>query len=74
MQTSERNGQLIGAAQVSDEDQVMLITNKGMLVRTRVSEINVIGRNTQGVTVIKLKESEKLVSLAPISEEFIENA
>ena len=74
MQTSERNGQLIGAAQVSDEDQVMLITNKGMLVRTRVSEINVIGRNTQGVTVIKLKESEKLVSLAPISEEFIDNA
>ena len=74
MQTSERNGQLIGAAQVSDEDQVMLITNKGMLVRTKVSEINVIGRNTQGVTVIKLKESEKLVSLAPISEEFIDNA
>ena len=74
MQTSERNGQLIGAAQVSDEDQVMLITNRGMLVRTRVSEINVIGRNTQGVTVIKLKEGEKLVSLAPISEEFIDNA
>ncbi len=74
MQTSERNGQLIGAAQVSDEDQVMLITNKGMLVRTQVFEINVIGRNTQGVTVIKLKESEKLVSLAPISEEFIDNA
>ena len=74
MQISERNGQLIGAAQVSDEDQVMLITNKGMLVRTRVSEINVIGRNTQGVTVIKLKEGEKLVSLAPISEEFIDNA
>ncbi len=74
MQTSERNGQLIGAAQVSDEDQVMLITNKGMLVRTQVSEINVIGRNTQGVTVIRLKEGEKLVSLAPISEEFIDNA
>ena len=74
MQTSERNGQLIGAAQVSDEDQVMLITNKGMLVRSRVSEINVIGRNTQGVAVIRLKEGEKLVSLAPISEEFIDNA
>jgi len=73
MQTSERNGQLIGAAQVSDEDQVMLITNKGMLVRTKVSEINVIGRNTQGVTVIKLKEGEKLVNLAPISEEFIDD-
>ena len=72
MQTSERNGKLIGAAQVSDEDQVMLITNKGMLVRTKVSEINVIGRNTQGVTVIKLKEGENLISLAPVREEFID--
>ena len=72
MQISKRNGQLIGAAQVSNEDQVMLITNKGMLVRTKVSEINVIGRNTQGVTVIKLKDGENLISLAPISEEFIE--
>jgi len=72
MQTSERNGKLIGAAQVSDEDQVMLITNKGMLVRTKVAEINVIGRNTQGVTVIKLKEGENLISLAPVREEFID--
>ena len=71
MQTSERNGQLIGAAQVKDDNEVMLITNKGMLVRTRVSEINVIGRNTQGVTVIRLKEGEDLISFAPISEEFI---
>ena len=74
MQTSQRNGQLIGAAQVTDKDQVMLITNKGMLVRTKVSEINVIGRNTQGVTVIRLKEGETLISLAPISEEFIEES
>ena len=56
------------------KDQVMLITNKGMLVRTRVSEINVIGRNTQGVTVIRLKEGETLISLAPIGEEFIEES
>jgi len=71
MQISERNGQLIGAAQVTDEDELMLISDKGMLVRTRVSEVNVIGRNTQGVTVIRLKDSEKLISIAPISEEFI---
>ena len=71
MQTSDRNGLLIGAAQVTDEDEVMLISDKGMLVRTRVSEVNVIGRNTQGVTVIRLKEKEKLISIAPISEEFI---
>ena len=71
MQISERNGQLIGAAQVTDEDELMLISDKGMLVRTKVSEVNVIGRNTQGVTVIRLKGSEKLISIAPISEEFI---
>jgi len=71
MQISERNGQLIGAAQVTDDDEVMLISDKGMLVRTRVSEVNIIGRNTQGVTVIRLKDNEKLISIAPISEEFI---
>ena len=71
MQISERNGQLIGAAQVADDDEVMLISDKGMLVRTRVSEADVIGRNTQGVTVIRLKDNEKLISIAPISEEFI---
>ena len=70
MQTSDRNGMLIGAAQVSNDDEVMLITDKGMLVRTRVAEINIIGRNTQGVTVIRLKDKEKLISIAPISEEF----
>ena len=72
MQTSERNGQLIGASQVTDEDELMLITNKGMLVRTKVSEINVIGRNTQGVTVIRLKQDENLINIAPIREEFID--
>ena len=72
MQTSERNGQLIGASQVTDEDELMLITNKGMLVRTKVSEINVIGINTQGVTVIRLKEDENLINIAPIREEFID--
>ena len=71
MQTSDRNGNLIGAAQVKDDDEVMLISDKGMLVRTRVSEINIIGRNTQGVKVIRLKDGESLISLASISEEFM---
>ena len=64
MQTSERNGGLISAKQVSEMDEVILITNKGMLVRTKVSEISLIGRNTQGVRVIKLKEDEALNGLA----------
>ena len=64
MQLSERNGKLISANQVSEEDQVILISNKGTLVRTKVSEISVIGRNTQGVRVIKLKANEKLNGMA----------
>ena len=64
MQTSERNGSLISAKEVSEMDEVILITNKGMLVRTKVSEISLIGRNTQGVRVIKLKEDEALNGLA----------
>ena len=64
MQTSDRNGDLISAKEVSEMDEVILITNKGMLVRTKVSEISLIGRNTQGVRVIKLKEDEALNGLA----------
>ena len=64
MQTSERNGGLISAKEVREMDEVILITNKGMLVRTKVSEISLIGRNTQGVRVIKLKEDEALNGLA----------
>ena len=64
MQLSERNGKLISSNQVSEEDQVILISDKGTLVRTKVAEISVIGRNTQGVRVIKLKANEKLNGMA----------
>ncbi len=64
MQLSDRNGKLISAVQVVEEDEVILITDKGTLVRTKVSEISTFGRNTQGVIVIKLKENEKLNKLA----------
>ncbi len=64
MQISDRNGKLISAVQVVEEDEVILITDKGTLVRTKVSEISTFGRNTQGVRVIKLKENEKLNKLA----------
>lgn len=63
IQTSKRNGSVVGAALVSDQDQVMLITDGGTLVRTRVSEISVVGRNTQGVTVIRLSKGEKVVGI-----------
>jgi DNA gyrase subunit A len=54
--------------QVSGDDQIMLITNGGTLVRTNVSEVSVLGRNTQGVRLIRLTDEEKLVELAAIDE------
>jgi DNA gyrase subunit A len=68
MQASERNGAVVGAVQVYDSDEIMLISNKGTLVRTRVDEVSVQGRNTQGVRLIRLKEGEKLVGLERVDE------
>jgi DNA gyrase subunit A len=66
IQTSERNGPLISAIQVNNEDHIMLISDSGTLVRTRADEISTLGRNTQGVTLIRLRQEEKLVGLARI--------
>lgn len=64
---NERNGKVVGAIQVNQEDEVMLISNTGTLVRVPASEISVIGRNTQGVRLIQLGEGEVLVSLERIA-------
>ena len=69
IQTSTRNGTLVGALPVSDGDEIMLISDAGTLVRTRVSEISVLGRNTQGVTLIRLGDGERLVGLDSVVEE-----
>ena len=69
IQTSERNGQVVGALLVNEQDDIMLITDGGKLVRTRVGEISVLGRNTQGVRLISLSEGERLVGLDRIVEE-----
>jgi DNA gyrase subunit A len=66
IQTTERNGRTVGAIQVADEDEVMLISSGGTLVRTPVSDISIIGRNTQGVTLIRVEEGQRLVGLARI--------
>ncbi len=63
MQTSERNGAIVGATLVNDSDEIMLITSGGILVRTRVGEISIVGRNTQGVRVIRLDKNEKVVGV-----------
>jgi DNA gyrase subunit A len=66
IQTSKRNGQAIGAVRVAGDDEIMLITSGGILVRTPVENISVTSRNTQGVTLIKLGKGESLVQVAPI--------
>lgn len=66
IQTSARNGDLVGAILAGDDDDVMLISNSGTLVRTPAAEISVLGRNTQGVRVIRLDENEQLVGLAQV--------
>ncbi|WP_395375507.1 DNA gyrase subunit A [Marinicella sp. W31] len=68
IQTSDRNGELVGAVQVENNDQIMLISNGGTLVRTAVDGISILGRNTQGVTLIRLNEKEMLVGLAKIHQ------
>jgi DNA gyrase subunit A len=66
IQTTARNGPTVGAVQVKDEDEIMLISSSGTLVRTAVSDISIIGRNTQGVTLIRVEEGQRLVGLARI--------
>jgi DNA gyrase subunit A len=68
IQASDRNGPLVGVTQLFDGDEIMLISDQGTMVRTRGDEVSIVGRNTQGVRVIRLKENEKLVSLARIAE------
>ncbi|MBT4766191.1 MAG: DNA gyrase subunit A, partial [Methylococcales bacterium] len=67
IQTTERNGDVVGAVLVSDDDEIMLITDAGTLVRTRINEITVVGRNTQGVTIIKLGKNERVVGVDRIA-------
>ena len=69
IQCSERNGALVGAVQVTEAHELMLISNQGTLVRTRVAEVSQLGRNTQGVTLIKLPADEVLVSVMRVDAE-----
>ncbi|HIZ51658.1 MAG TPA: DNA gyrase subunit A [Candidatus Pseudomonas excrementavium] len=68
MVTNDRNGPLVGAVQVVDGEEIMLISDQGTLVRTRVAEVSSLSRNTQGVTLIKLAKGEKLVGLERVQE------
>ena len=68
IKVSERNGSVVGAVQVQEGDEFMMITNAGTLVRTRVAEVSRVGRNTQGVTLIRTAEDEQVVGLQRIEE------
>ena len=68
MSTSDRNGKMVGAVQVFDGDELMLISNQGTLVRTRSDEVSILGRNTQGVRVIRTKDGESLVGVQRVDE------
>ena len=68
IQTSERNGKVVAATLVKQEDEIMLITTGGVLIRTRVKEIRAMSRSTQGVTLINLDKGEKLISLEKVAE------
>ena len=68
IKVSERNGKVVGAVAVEDGDEIMLISNRGTLVRTRVDEVSRVGRNTQGVTIIRTGTDEQVVGLQRIAE------
>ena len=66
IKTTERNGKVVALINVSDDDEIMMMTANGMVIRAAISTIRSIGRNTQGVTLISLKKGDKLVSVAPV--------
>jgi DNA gyrase subunit A len=68
MKTTEKTGRVVGVQQVTEDDQLMLVTNGGKIIRLRIKDIRVIGRNTQGVHLIDLDEGERVVSLARLAE------
>ncbi len=67
IQTSKRNGRVVGAIKTNDDEEVMLISNAGTLVRTPVEDISILARNTQGVTLIRLAKNEQLVQIEPVA-------
>ena len=73
IQTSERNGAVIGSVEVEDSNEIMLISDRGTMVRTRVSEVTTQGRNTQGVTLIKVADDERLIGIEKVAESVVDD-
>jgi DNA gyrase/topoisomerase IV subunit A len=68
IKTSDRNGKVVSARLVAEDDQLIIITDKGKIIRTRVSDVPVLSRNTQGVTLISLEKEEQVVGIAKFAE------
>jgi len=68
IKTTERNGSVVGALLVGDDDDVMLITDQGKIIRTNIADLRIIGRNTQGVKLIGMDQDERLVGVASLAE------
>ena len=68
IQTSDRNGKVVGIAYVHDDDELLLITQQGMILRMQTDDIRTIGRATQGVRLIDIEEDDKVVSVAQLAE------
>jgi DNA gyrase subunit A len=68
IRTTERNGNVMGMKQVTNDDEVMIITNHGKIIRIKIKGISVIGRNTQGVKLIGVEKGEKVVGIARLAE------
>jgi DNA gyrase subunit A len=69
IRTTERNGLVVGIIPVRDDDEIMLITTQGMVNRTSVKEIRIVGRNTQGVRIMNLNDGDRIASIAKIARE-----
>jgi DNA gyrase subunit A len=69
IETEGRNGDVVGVKLVSETDELMMITQNGILIRTRASDVNAIGRNTKGVRLIRIDEGDQLVAMARVEAE-----
>jgi len=74
MKTTDRTGQVIGVLQVTDDDELMMVSNNGKIIRLRMKDLKIIGRNTQGVRLIEIESGERVVSVARLAEKEEENA
>jgi DNA gyrase subunit A len=72
VKVTAKNGKVVGVTSVRDGDEIMLITKDGMVTRSKVDAIRIVGRNTQGVRVMNLSEGDKIVSVAKVAQEKVE--